>query len=135
MDRYTLDIGGTKVEFRKSRNQIALRPRAGAGRALQMELEALARRQAVQRREPLGTYEIVEIDADAATIRKERGTLRRAASVGQQVAVYYTSDDNIPFVPEGTIYLEFAEDAATEARQAVIDRYALQLVEAELTGR
>ncbi|MFW8636892.1 S8 family serine peptidase [Cribrihabitans pelagius] len=134
MERYTLDIGGTKVELKKSRNQIALRPRAGADRALQMELEALARRQAIQRREPLGTYEIVEIDADAATIRKERGTLRSAASVGQEVAVYYTSDDNVPFVPEGTIYLEFADDATTEARQAVIDKYALQLVEAEPDG-
>lgn len=134
MEKYSLNIGGTEVEFEKSETQIAVRPSTGAGQALEVELEALARRQPVQRREPLGTFEIIEIDADEDTVTEERDILRRAASVGEEVAVYHTSDDRVPFVPEGTIYVEFKPESSTDARQAIIDKYGLELVEAEPDG-
>ncbi|MEL6782358.1 MAG: S8 family serine peptidase [Pseudomonadota bacterium] len=37
-------------------------------------------------------------------------------------------------MPEGTIYLEFADEASDEEKQQIIDKYALQLVESERDG-
>ena len=134
MEKYSINIGDVEVEFAKSETQIAVRPKSGADGAMQAELEALAQRQSVQSRKQLGDFEIIEIEADRKTVEKERDILRRASSVSQEVAVYHTSNDNVPFIPEGTIYLEFVDSVPDAERQKIIDKFKLQLIEAESDG-
>ncbi len=134
MQRYRVTIGGVDVDLEKSDRQIAVKPHAGADQALKAEIEALAQRRSVQRHAPLGTYEVLEIDADLETVERERGILRQASSVGQETAVYHTSNDHVPFVPVGTIFVDFVPGSSTETRQSIIDKYRLQLVESEVDG-
>lgn len=134
MQKYSIVIGKSKVELRRSDNQLAVRPHSGADQAMQNELEALANRQPMKRRQQLGNYQIIEINADENAIQEERGALRKMSCIGHESAVYHTSGDNVPFIPEGTIYLEFVADTPTEVRQDVIDKYKLQLVESEPDG-
>ncbi|WP_171177830.1 S8 family serine peptidase [Ruegeria sp. HKCCD8929] len=134
MTKYSLTIGGTKIEFRQSNQQVAVRSRMGVEREFENEVAAFANSHDAQRLGPLGEFEIIELGSQQERISNVRDQLRRLGSIGYEVAVYHSSDDGVPFVPEGTIYVEFDEIASEEQRQLVIDKFRLQLVEAEPDG-
>ena len=129
---YSLNIGGSKVKLSRSDTQVAVRANVGMARSMDNELRTIAKRVPVERRGWLEGFEIIDIQVPAKELARERGNLRSAASVSQEVAVYHTSKDRVPFVPVGTIYLSFKANVENEAKQAILDKYALELVTSEL---
>ena len=55
-------------------------------------------------------------------------------SVDQEVAVYHTSNDKVPFIPVGTIYLSFKPDQSDQVKQRVLKKHGLVLVKSEPNG-
>jgi hypothetical protein len=131
---HTIKIGGSKVKLSRSDSQIAVRPHVGMAQSMENAIRSIAVDTPVERRGRLAGFDIVRIQASPQKISKARTNLRAAASVNQEVAVYHTSKDNVPFVPVGTIYLSFKPDQSDGVKQAVLDKYALQLVAPERNG-
>jgi subtilisin family serine protease len=128
---YSLRIGRGNVIFRRSDNQIAVRPNTGMGQSMEAEIRTLGRRTPVARGRRLGGFEILDVQASADDVSRAREVLQNAASVSQNVGVYHTSADNVPFIPIGTIYLSFKSGTPTGAKQNVLDRHRLELVASE----
>src|SRR5260370_1090525 len=102
--------------------------------SMENAIRSIAADAPVERRGQLGGFEIIHIPASKEDLSQARINLRAAASVRQEVSVYHTSKDNVPFIPVGTIYLSFKPDQPDDAKQAVLDKYALQLVASEPNG-
>lgn len=130
----SLRIGNHSVTLTESDTQIAIRPRAGMNRSLDNELKSLATRLQVQRRGNFSGSEIVDIQASEAAIKPERKILRNAVSVSDESPVYHTSDDGVPFIPAGTIYLTFKIGVTDAKKQAILKKYSLALIESEPDG-
>jgi subtilisin family serine protease len=131
---HTLNIGGSKVKLSRSDTQIAVRPHVGMTQSMENAIRSIAADAPVERRGRVGEFEIVHIPASPQKLSRARTNLRAAESVHQEVSVYHTSTDNVPFIPVGTIYLSFRPGLSDEVRQGVLDKYALQLIASEPNG-
>jgi subtilisin family serine protease len=131
---YTVRIGDSKVKLSRSDTQIAVRPNVGMAQSMENAIRSIAVDTPVERRGSLAGFDIVHIQASPQKVSQARTNLRAAASVHQEVAVYHTSKDNVPFVPVGTIYLSFKPDLSEGVKQAVLDKYGLQFVSTERNG-
>ena len=100
-----LRYGASRAEFRKSSTQIGIQPVLGRGRIVDFALDALVRRMPAERRGRLGHFEILDIKAPVDVIANERENLRATNAIARSVPIYHTSDDGVPFVPEGTLFL------------------------------
>ncbi len=127
-DSISLRYGGHSVTFTKSPTQIAVRPALGRGRNLEFTLESIARRRPTERRGRLGPFELVDIQAPPEAVALETERMGRSPAVQEQVPVYHTSDDEVPFVPEGTIYLDLHSDASDDALSDLVVRHDLAVV-------
>jgi subtilisin family serine protease len=127
-DTYSIRYGGGQQIFRKSDTQVAVTAAEGQGRALDFALEAFTRRTNGERRERLGRFELVEVSSAPEAVATERARLMDSPAVRETTAVYHTSDDGVPFVPEGTITVRFANDARAEDIEALIDANRLSVV-------
>jgi subtilisin family serine protease len=125
---FSLNIGGGKVKLSRSDTQIAVRPHVGMMQSMENAIRSIAADAPVERRGRLGGFELVHIDASPQKKSRARINLRAAPSVKQEVSVYHTSNDKVPFIPVGTIYLSFKPDQPDATKQAVLDKYGLQLV-------
>lgn len=75
----------------------------------------------------LGGFQIFDIgNADDAD--KELDNLREADEVEVGTHVYVGEDDDTPFVPNGDIYITFAEGVDDEEQAIVLDEFNLELV-------
>jgi subtilisin family serine protease len=131
---HTLNIGGSKVKLSRSATQIAVRPNVGMTQSMENAIRSIAADTPVERRGRLGEFEVVHVQASPQDLSRARTNLRAAASVHQEVAVYHTSKDNVPFIPVGTIFLSFKPGLADDVKQAILDKYALRLVASEPNG-
>jgi subtilisin family serine protease len=131
---YALNIGGSKVKLTRSDTQIAVQPNVGMAQSMENELRSIAVDAPMERRGRLGGFEIVGIQASAQRMSRARASLRDAASVSREVPVYHTSNDLVPFVPVGTIYMSFKPGQSDEAKQSIVDKHALELVASEANG-
>ncbi len=127
-DSISLQYGGLDATFKKSPTQIAVRPSPGRGRNLDFALESMARRLPTERRGRLGGFELVDIQASPDEVARESTRMGRSMDVQEHVPVYHTSEDGVPFVPEGTIYLRLREGAPEEAMSDLIERRGLAVV-------
>ncbi len=126
----SLRYGGYDVEFAKSPTKVAVRPSLGRGRNLELAIDSMSRRQPVERLGRLGRFEIVDIQAPAAEVATEFARLRRSFAVRAQVPVYHTSDDEVPFVPEGTIFLSFKDGSSDRDIEELLTRYDFAVISA-----
>ena len=130
----SLTIGGRRVSLARSVTQIALKAALGLGASLEGEIRSLEIRRPTARRGRLGGFEMVEMLASAAENLSERARLRSTASVEEETPVYHTSDDGVPFIPEGTIFLSFKQDVSDDRKQEIIEEHALLIVRSERDG-
>ena len=75
----------------------------------------------------LGGFQIFDI-GNAADADKELDNLRQADEVEVGTHVYVSEDDDTPFVPNGDIYITFAEGVDAEEQAIVLDEFNLELV-------
>ena len=91
-------------------------------------LEALARRQSAERLGQLGRFELVDVAVGGDVFASERSRLESSPAVERTVPVYHTSDDEVPFVPEGPIYLSFHDGVSDREQAAVLGRHGLSIL-------
>ncbi len=123
----TLRYGEQNVDFRKSPTQVALKPAIRRARTMQFSLEALAHRVPTEHRGSLGSFEILDILAPEAQVASECTRLVQSRTVERIAPVYHLSDDEVPFVPEGTLLLSFHEDVPDSLIEDLLRRYDLGL--------
>ena len=131
---YELDIGGQKINFLESDNQIAIRSKVGQKATLSDQLKSLSDDNMMQLECSLGDFEVVALKSKQRSIDNERELMGRLSAAASQTSVYNTSGDGVPFVPQGTIYLVFNDGIEDSEKQRIIDENSLALVESEADG-
>lgn len=82
---------------------------------------------------PLGKYEIVEAKEAEELIRKKK-TFGDSDSNVKLKNVYHSSNDMVPFVPTGTIYVEFVHNVPEGSKKELAARHNLAMLQKEKDG-
>ncbi len=127
-------LGGSTTTFSRSDVLVALKPEPGRARSFEAEVNSIELRGRGARRGTVGSYDIVELPGTPAKRRAARDDLGRMMSMQRQVAVYHTSDDGVPFVATGTIYMSFKPATGQAEVQRVLQRHGLVVLKAEHGG-
>ena len=123
MEEIELRFGGQKLRLQKVSDTIAIRPlrHAYPGAA---ELLAAPEGQI----EPdLAGFRILKVEP--ATMEDTLDTLRESPAVAAGAHVYQTSDDGVPFVPTGEIYVRWREGAIKNQKDALLRQFKLGVQE------
>lgn len=128
MDRITLRFGERPLTLTKSNQLIGIKPEAGVDRRLVSELTANVP-VAGAGIGTLGGFEVLNVSAADGPMEAALESLRSNPAVSVGTHIYHTSDDAVPFVPTGKLYVEWGEEASAEAVQAAFDRLHLEIVE------
>jgi subtilisin family serine protease len=124
-DSIHFKFGGQDLELTKSTHLVGLRSKNADAQALEVMVQKLS----VQSMgEKLGGFQVMGLAPDE-TFDETLNTLRLDSSIQTGTHVYHTSDDGVPFVPTGEIYLLFKDSAKPEACQELLDEYRLEVIE------
>jgi subtilisin family serine protease len=126
MSELTLMYGGSPLSLSKSPTLIGVK--AKQGRAAEVE-QTIEREGAVPTRQTLGGFEVVDVEKDSKSMESSLDTLRNNMNVAKGTHVYYTSDDEVPFVPTGCLYIRFRQEAPIVECERLLVHYALQIIE------
>ena len=135
IDEFDLEYGGQSVRFTKSAQQIAVKPsRATMANTLDALLRGEERESKLSATgERLGGFSVL-VSPEAENSGAKLDSLRTHRSVEAGTHVFYTSEDSIPFVPTGKIYLvlnqplEGEQDAFDEGVTKLLESQSLQIV-------
>jgi subtilisin family serine protease len=131
---FEIKLGEDRVALQRSDVLVALRPQPGRSTSFDTELQSLQIRGLGARRGKVGWDDIVELPTAAKTQASARLDLKRMISLQRQAAVYHTSNDAVPFVPKGTIYLSFVPGAAKDAIEGLMKQHQLFALRSERGG-
>jgi subtilisin family serine protease len=129
MDEVELRYGSGSLRLTKSAKLIGLKPSPGRERQM-LAAAATATANASAQPYTLGGFHIVNVEQAPKPMEETLDELRENAVVAAGTHVFHTSDDEVPFVPTGNLYVVFKDDAPNEEVQQLLDRYGLQLLEA-----
>ena len=126
MDSVKLKIGGHPVTFSKSPTLVAMRAKpAGIGRAMASSADVGL----IPANRALGSFQLLKSDDSKADgIEDQLDALRHNSDVAVGTHVFHTSDDGVPFVPNGDIYITYADEASPQQRQEVLDKLGLEVL-------
>jgi subtilisin family serine protease len=127
-------LGRSTSTLSRSDVLVALKPQPGRSTSFEAEVQSFELRGHGARRGRVGGYEIVELPGTSTKRRGAREDLGRMMSMQRQVAVYHTSDDGVPFVPTGTIYMRFTESSDQPAIDRVLQHHSLVALKSERDG-
>jgi subtilisin family serine protease len=128
-----LNVGGTSLGFRKSGKLIALRPKLGRTMAMERALAETAPEAALA--EMLGGFRIVNLERNADTSNWKLDALRADPAIAAGTHVFHTSEDEVPFVPTGSIYVVFKNGVSDERQEEILDGQNLEIVDARGGGK
>ena len=100
--------------FQRSQSMVAVSAAPGLTRSRNLALEAIVARAGGTRHGRMGGYELIEISEDSDVFDRECLGLSRNRGVRAVMPVYHTSDDQLPFVPDGTVFVH-AQPGTDEA--------------------
>jgi len=130
MDNVSIKYGDGVLNLRKSDTLIAVKPRPGTKTQSLVSL-------APQLSEPenlqttLGGFQLLRVkQAPGADIEKTLDILRANSATAVGTHVFETSNDGVPFVPTGQLYVESVADAPVDEVQKLFDEHKLEIVEA-----
>lgn len=128
-DDYEFNYGpeGRRITLKNNHKLMAVKPTASEkGKSLDSLLgEDSSKFNKVSK---LGGFDILSYTGENADETLNR--LRRLNTISQGTHVYYTQDDtSVPFVPTGTVYLKFKDDADSELCSQVLENKQLQILE------
>lgn len=130
MNETTLNYGSDTLKLTKSQKLIGLRPRLGVEDSeivlsLSTEFPNLQDMQ-----ETLGGFRLVNVHRDIEDTENTLDGARQNNLIDVGTHVYHTSDDNVPFIPTGELYIVFDGDAPIEDCQKLLEEHQLELIEA-----
>lgn len=130
-DSYSLRYGGDTLKLKKSDTLIGVKLKPGmeertAAASLSPDLT-----QADNRQGTLGGFSLMSLkDAKNANINETLDMVRANGAVDVGTHVYETSNDGVPFVPTGQLYLVCKDGATDDKIQELLDQHHLQIIEA-----
>ncbi|MBM3242570.1 peptidase S8 and S53 subtilisin kexin sedolisin [Candidatus Poribacteria bacterium] len=127
MSKTTINYGNQQLTLTKSDNLVAVKATAGMNRQLELTMSKVKAQYTGQ---TLQGFSIIQMEDVPEKVNEMLDVLRTNPSVSVGSHVYYTSDDEVPFVPTGQLYVVFKEKAPTDECQNLIDKHQLQIVEA-----
>ncbi len=127
MEETTIKYGGQNLTLRKSENTVAVKAAPGMGPQLAATLSAMSE---VPTLEALSGFNVIHVEGSRKEVDEKLDMLRASPAVSVGSHVYFTSDDQAPFVPTGQVYVVFKEDAPLASCQELLDRYRLSIAEA-----
>ena len=107
MAEVAIRYGDGQLVLSKSPTLIALRP---ARREAGVIERTVATYGGVAEARRLGNFQVVNMERSAAPAEDALDQLRREQAVEVGSHVYHTSDDGVPFVPTGNVYIVFADE-------------------------
>lgn len=122
-NEFTLQYGNSEINLKKSDQLIAVKPVPTRKKKLAHPDFGV--------KEVLQGYELLSIK-DGSDLKKVEDTLdllRQSTDVSVGSHVYHTSDDGVPFIPTGEIFVKFKEGVTDEKCQEMIQRHHLMLFE------
>lgn len=130
VDEVSIKYGAADLSLKKSPDLIAVKTRPGTATGVLTHLAPdLAVPADVQG--TLGGFRLLSVEnANPGDVEETLNTLRANEAIAAGTHVYVTSDDGVPFVPTGQLYLEYTAEAAAEQIQESLDVHHLQIVEA-----
>lgn len=133
-ESYTFQYGGDTLNLKKSDTLVAVKLKPGAevrsvaGIAPQLAIPA-------ERQTNLGGFCLVSLkDPVGTNTNQALDMLRANGAVAVGTHVYETSDDGVPFVPTGQLYIECKDGVSEDSIQELLDRYSLEIIEARGKG-
>lgn len=128
MDDIYLKYGDSVLGFKRSEKIVAVKVRAGQDEAMMRDMPRGAA-PPTDRINRLGDYMLLDIEQMTNDSERALEDLRSRAPVAAGMPIYYTSDDEVPFIPTGHIYIVFTDDAPLEDCRLLIEEHELQVVE------
>jgi subtilisin family serine protease len=107
-----ISYGRSQTTFRKSEEHVAFRQKNQFGRDLFQTEDVFSEQLPPIGRQRMSNFSVVQVDPRLGDIDEAAGRAKAAADTPDEepVDVYHTSDDAVPFVPEGTLHLAFQDD-------------------------
>lgn len=129
-EEITLQYGGRRLALAKSDRLIAVKPRPGMDAAAQKAISSLPTSRGPGGRQVLGGFQLIEVSGTPQETNRDLDVLRASASVHTGSHVFHTSNDGVPFVPTGSVYIKFKHGVSSEQKEQLLDQSRLEMVEA-----
>lgn len=133
LDEVTLRFGEGTLPLKKSSHLIGIKL---SGQRMQGDTGAASAssltHQATNSLGTLGGFQLLDIvgESQLPELETTLNALRSQTNVEVGTHVYHTSEDNVPFMPTGEMFIEFYDEAPAEDCTVLLDRYGLELVKA-----
>jgi hypothetical protein len=124
LDQVSLKYGGQDLPLAKSEELIAVKPRPESRSMLSELIPQVGRTEAPA--SSLGGFELINVSDAELPMEESLDALSANPAIAVGTHVFHTSDDKMPFVPTGQIYVEFSPDAA---RRFVLSTRASRAIE------
>ena len=119
MEQFSIKYGGSDLSLTKSRQFVAVR--AARGRVEQAS-NSIERCQGTCTGQSFQGFLLAEVDDEVRPMEDTLEALRSDSNIDVGTHVYHTSDDGIPFVPTGEVFVQFGEGSSDRERQKAIDQ-------------
>lgn len=133
MDEVELKYGDGSLKLTKSEKLIAVKPEPGKEQQLRAAVSAVAPAQGPAQH-TLGGFRVVNVADAAKPMEETLDELRRHTAVAAGTHVYYSSDDEVPWVPTGQIFVVHKPSADQSDIERLLDENKLQIIEARGAG-
>lgn len=128
LDEIELNYGDRILQLVKSKKYIAVKPRREIEASTLSEM--LPEASANSQNSNLGGFQIVNAENSQESIEETLDTLRANPAIKSGTHVFHSSDDEVPFVPTGQIFVEYEPGATLEQCQQLLEENSLEIVEA-----
>jgi subtilisin family serine protease len=129
MDEVIIKYGNSNLKLKKSEKFIAVKARPGIDRRV---LSDIAPEFSASGSTPstLGGFQLINVEAGEEAMEEALDKLRAAPAIVAGTHVFHSSDDGVPFVPTGQLYVEFKSEASLQACQKLLEQQHLLIIEA-----
>ncbi len=128
LDQVTLRFGSRELPLTKSEKLIGVKPNPGIGRRILSEMVPQVAGP-VSPGSLLGGFQLINVEDENLSMEETLDGLRAHPAITTGTHVFHTSDDEVPFVPTGQIYVEFKPDTPAEECQDLLEEHGLEIVE------
>lgn len=122
----TIKYGRATLTLTKSDELVALKPHKSKKVAMQQKIMSSG---GISMNQTLGGFDVVDIKNTSQPMENMLDALRMNSEVVAGSHVYHSSDDGVPIVPSGKLFVVFKTQAQIPDKQKLIDDFHLEMKE------
>jgi len=127
-DNIRLKIRGLDVEFRKSPDLVGIKPALPVPKSTESAVRSIGLQPLTG--EVLGGFQLARAGKTVEETDRNLDVARANPVVSVGTHVFHTSDDGVPFVPTGVLFVRFTGAATPEERRSLLKSHSLEILEA-----